>query len=418
SAGGPDSSQTGYAGSTLKLYLEQGAASGSLLEEILPPPLNAFFGVTSHASATIVTLGSTRIAATGAVSIESASTSSAVAKTPGMLSAFDVGVTYAESNGTSVAELGSGTSVSAGGEFTLLSQVDNTMQSEVSVESGTISPMGTAAANSGGAGITGVKIPGPAISVAYGKARSTSQTTIAAGATVTAGGVDIEANNSNDFEVSATSTSVAPGLFNPQVNGQAPLNKLGASDSNNSAANQGQGAGIAVSDLGSSADTQIDGSVVDSGSGTVQAESVNTTDDTLSNSVIRNSEPWETKKANLGAVRQNTGQFGLSAAITYVTMTNDAEAHIGASAQMTVAGSLTVLANAQDPIRASAIGAGMQESKVAIGGAVSIAQETNTGNASIDSNLGVNVGGSLTISGQSAIPLAVLPIKQYQQLYQ
>ncbi|MGH2929533.1 MAG: hypothetical protein ACRDL8_15130, partial [Solirubrobacteraceae bacterium] len=56
---------SGYAASTLTRGLAQLLASGSLLDLLLEPPLNAFFGVTSHATSTIQTLGATTIDAAG-----------------------------------------------------------------------------------------------------------------------------------------------------------------------------------------------------------------------------------------------------------------------------------------------------------------------------------------------------------------
>ena len=407
-----------YNASTLDTGLAQAFTGSSLLSDVLPPPFNAFFGVTSHASTSIKTLGTTTITAAGSVSIEAATTTSAIAKTPGLLSAFDVGVTYAESEGTATNELGSGTLVTAGGAFTFFASVLNTMESNVSVVSGTIYPMAQAAANVKGP--TGVKIPGPSISVAYGKARSTSSATIDQGASVAAGDVAIAATNTNDFDVTADSEQVAPGFFNPTVAGKKPLNSVGASDDNNTGANQGQGAAVAVSDVQSHATTEVDGSVVATGSVTIAAGAINTTNNAISTSVIRNSAVWETKKVNLSNARQNPGQFGLSAAITYITSVNDAEAHVGPTGVITAAGNLSVTSDAEEPIRAAAIGAGLQESEIAIGGAVSIAMDVNHSNASIESTGAgaVNAGGRVYVDGQSNIPQDLLPIKQYQQLVQ
>ena len=408
----PTQAQTGISASNLLTGLGQQAVAGNLLEDLLlPPGINPFFGVSSTATSSVLTLGTTTIDAAGRVDIESSSVTTAQAETPGLLGAFDIGVTYADSEGAATNELSSGTTITAGGDFTLLSQVTNTMASNVSVESGTIFPFVTALANAK-LDTTGVKVPGPSISVSYGKARSTSSALIDAGATVNAAGVEINANNANDFDVTASSQQVAPGLFSPSLNGTS----LGGGDPAKSGANQGQGIGVAVSDVASNATAEINGTVNASGSATLGALSDNHTDNTIATSVIRNTAVWENSKFNLSSIRQNPGQFGASAAITYVQSKNDAEAHIGTGAAVNVFGSLSVTSDSEDPIRAAAIGAGLTESEVAIGGAVSVAIETNHSNASVDSTVGVNVSGRLEVQGDANLPLAVLPIHQYNQL--
>ncbi|MGH3261618.1 MAG: hypothetical protein ACRDNS_06450, partial [Trebonia sp.] len=291
--------------------------------------------------------------------------------------------------------------------------------------SGVLAPGLTAAGNKGvgvASGLLGmespgqgaIKIPGPAISASYGKAISTSLAQVDQGASISAGTVTISAHNDNDFEVSATSTSVAPGTLDPQqaIDGGPDLNK----SASKSGTNQGQGIGVAVSQVQSYATTQVNGSVDATGSAAVTALADNVTNNTIAETVIRNTAVWETKKANLNAFRSKAGNFGLAAGVAYVSSTNDSEAHIGPSAQLTVHGDLSLTSDAEDPIRAAAIGAGLQETQVAIGGAVSIATENNTSNASVQSTVGVNVGGDLSVDSQSNIPLNVLPLQQYEQL--
>ena len=70
-----------YSAWTLETALTQYLASGPLAA-VLPPLLNAFFGVTAHAHTAISTLGTTAITADGSVSIQSSVVTSAVAQTP------------------------------------------------------------------------------------------------------------------------------------------------------------------------------------------------------------------------------------------------------------------------------------------------------------------------------------------------
>ncbi len=198
-------------GNLVKGFGQLGAMS-ELISGLLQ---SAFFGVTSKATATIQTVGTTTIAADDKVDIETASTPSAEANSPGILPTFNLGVTYANSEGTATTTINSGTSITAGGDFILNALVTNSMKSKVNVSAGLIMPTVTLAANAyTKENATGVKIPGPAISVAYGKARSTSSVLLAQGASVTVGGnVDINANNANEFEVSATTRDCRPGAF-------------------------------------------------------------------------------------------------------------------------------------------------------------------------------------------------------------
>src|SRR5262249_1931640 len=213
--------------------LGQTGQLSSIFSNLLTP---MFFGVSSSATSIIQPLGPTAITADGAVDIESASTPSAEAQTPGLLPAYRVGVTYADSEGVAQTTLGAGTTVNAGSAFTLNALVTNEMQSQAEAMSGLILPTTQLVLNclpqkagprkNPRYGTTKVKIAGPAIAVAYGKGVSTSAVHVEQGASVHAGGaVTIAANNTNEFEVSATSTSVAPGQADTIV-GDKQLPKL------------------------------------------------------------------------------------------------------------------------------------------------------------------------------------------------
>src|SRR5208283_1824617 len=191
---------------------------------------------------------------------------------------FVLGAVYVDSTGTATTTIGQDVNVDAGGDFTLKSLITHTMKATVSVSSGILYPTLTQAGLNNPfkvidpSKVTGVKIPGPSISVAYGEAVSTSSTTIASGATVTAGNIaTIDANNRNDFETNATSIQVAPGLYNPKIGS-------GSGGEAITAANQGSGASVAVSNYHSTSTTTIDGSLTTGSSATIGSESLNSAD--------------------------------------------------------------------------------------------------------------------------------------------
>ena len=61
-------------------------------------------------------------------------------------------------------------------------------------------------------------------------------------------------------------------------------------------------------------------------------------------------------------------------------------------------------------------GAGLTKAKVAIGGAFSLADETNEAYASIDSTAGVNVAGKLNVHADAQLPMPLLI--RFTEVYQ
>ena len=284
--------------------------------------------------------------------------------------------------------------------------------------------------------MTAVKVPGPSISVAYGKALSTSNTTIDNGATVNAAQVtSIDARNTNEFETSATSTQVAPGLYNPKFITNIQ-NKFTGQDAVGgqpvTANNQGSGASVAVSNYNSTSTTQINGSVTSGGSASIGSESLNETDSTLSETVVRNkpllepvikalgdkiSKSGQGFGFNDGNIRQKTGKIGIAAGVSYAQANNQADVHIGTTGAVNVGGNLDVSSEAEDPFRALAIGAALSNSEFAIAGAVAVSNESNQAFASIESTVGVNAAGKLNLSADAKIPMKLKVIAQAAQLY-
>src|SRR5262249_51954877 len=163
------------------------------------------------------------------------------------------------------------------------------------------------------------KVPGPSISVAYGKAVSTSSTHVEQGASVEGGKVEVDAHNVNDFEVIGTSTVTAPGLFDPTSN-----HKI-------SGRNQGSGVAVAVSDTDSTSKAQVDGSLTAEEGATVKAESQNEVDTTFAETVVRNQPAAEDylqnnmeKKLLNSGLRQQTGEFGIAAGVAVAHVVNQA----------------------------------------------------------------------------------------------
>ena len=400
-----------------------------------------FEGVQSTVNTSVGLWGTTQIDASGDVNIAA----STVADTETSVPSFIVGAVYADSTGIAATTLGTDVNVHAGGNFTLESLITHTMKADVSVSSGLIYPTLTIAGLNNPfkvvdpSKVTGVKIPGPSFSVAYGKAVSTSTATVQNGATVTAGqNATIDSHNSNDFETSATSTVVAPGLYDPKI--PSNINGTASGGQPIDAKNQGSGASVTVSNYASTSATQVDGSVTTGVSATVSSESLNDADTTLSETVVRNKPLLEPVLKAVGGqlqiianslgspggnslglndtnLRQKTGKLGIAAGVAYAQSTNQADAHIGTTGAVNAGGDLTVNAQAEDPFRASAIGAALSMSEIAIGGAVAISNESNQAFASIDSTVGVNSGGNLAVSADAKIPMQINTIQQVAQLY-
>src|SRR5262249_34746298 len=136
-----------------------------------------------------VTIGAATLTAGRDVRVSANSVSSAQMKA---FSAF-LGVTWVHSAASATATVGSGANVSAGANFALTADVTNTMTAKTYVV----------------AGLAGVP-QGPSVSVSVGKAESTSRAVVQSGATISAGNVDVKANNKNTFETATTSLVLDP----------------------------------------------------------------------------------------------------------------------------------------------------------------------------------------------------------------
>ena len=330
-----------------------------------------------------------------------------------------LGGVYADSEGYATTTLGSGVSISATGTFNLESSVTNTMAATINIEGGLVDPNLVYAISTTKTANYGLKIPGPTIDFAYGVAVSNAATTVEQGATVQAGGLTaISSNVENDFQTAASSSLTAPGLQNPGT-------KKGNAEF------QGEGVAVAISNITSSSSTQVNGNVTAGASAGITSEADNNDNDTYSFAKVRNEpiseklnvtrgEIFENEIPNLvtGGLRQSTGPLGLAAGVTVVQSSNQASAYIGPTGAVMVHGNLTVNATASDNFHASAIGAGLSQSTVALGGAFDYANESNQAFASIESTAGVNATGALSVTADATIPVAHNLLEQFGAIAQ
>ena len=113
-----------------------------------------------------------------------------------------IGVNYGRSDATATLTVGSGTRIVAGAAVQLATNITNELRVGAIVTTGINARLIYAmkvATDKGGL------LPGPALTAAVGEASSQSNTTVTAGAVIEAATVTISANNSNDFQVTATS---------------------------------------------------------------------------------------------------------------------------------------------------------------------------------------------------------------------
>jgi hypothetical protein len=408
----------------LEQALAQVVKKASLLHGLLPKAINAFFGVSTHASAELKTLGETVIEGDEVV-IESTANATTEATSPGATGPVNVGVNYADSEGAATTSIGGETEITAEGALKITAAVINSMTSKVAVVSGALTDS------------TGKKtrkaIPGPALSVAYGKARSTSQLTIAQGASLTGEDVTISASNDDEFEVGASTGSTVE--VPPSTGGTSTTAQP------NKSSNRGQAGTAAVSDTDSHATVTVDGKVTAHTGADIEAEAHNTSDTTTAEATVNVTNKHQGKYGNAltdkiqGAKpgqEPEGGKLNAAAAVAYVQAVNQADATIGPDAVITVectldsgaceqengkpTGDLSLTATAYDPLRVAAIGESGQKGTVAIGGAVAITDESNHANAQLNSIAGVNVAGALDVHSDAQVPLPVAGITAYDTI--
>ena len=179
----------------------------------------------------IIVASGANITATGDVVIHSTADAVATLKMP----ALWLGITYVESDATANAILQPNATITAGGNFSLLADINHHMQSNVKAGTGLNNKFSFIAQRLKQNPI----IPGPALAAAVGVATSNSQALVSAGATVTANTAVIDAENHNFFDVGIK--AAIKGVSQPHL---------------------AQAAGVAVSETNSHADAIIAGTVI------------------------------------------------------------------------------------------------------------------------------------------------------------
>ena len=370
-----------------------------------------FEGVTSKATTAIQILSTTSITATGNVDIETSSISDAVVSTPSLV----LGAAYANSDGYATTTIGSGVQIKAGGNFTLKSLVTNTMEAEVQITAGLVEPIPTLLGNSKNPAQTvALKIPGPAISVAYGVAVSASTTTLASGASVMAAGVTIDSQNNNSFQVLTDSTVIRRGFTIPTRRRGTPRTK-GAALRSPSATfprrarhrggrtnhRDGQRRGdVRVAQQRQQHDLR-NGGTQQAGHGRlwrgpVQEDGIDSTRRPTASARRRKARD---RGRRVGRHQHQPGR----------------RPH-GATGAVSTQGNLTVNAQAGGVFRASAMGCALalrvrHRRHRGVG-----RHESNQAFSSIDSTVGVNVGQKLSVTSEATIPLVLVPVEQYDKL--
>ncbi|MFK8115024.1 MAG: hypothetical protein AB8B91_22675, partial [Rubripirellula sp.] len=332
-----------------------------------------------------------------------------------------VGVGIAEA--TANAEIGSNVQIEAGGNFVFTSDVRNDFNVQMKTYAGTLQtaktlvkhggkfagfgPLGalTSKANPGKiADSLPTKLPAPTATLAYGQAESNSKASIAADTTIEAGTVLVDAENINNFAVSSTSLILFPEK------------------------NLGQGVSVAVSNMSSEADTQVDADILATEI-TIGADSTNETNSTDTAVLIKEKiagtgaatkidkgplaavssrfNDTNTRMRNDNVLSNSAGPsaFGLAAAFTVALSENRAEAHVGGTAELrATTGSVDVSASAEDNFTHTAAGNSNAAAQVNLGGGFNVGVFENDALASIADGAIVVAGDSVTVEADSDVP--------------
>ncbi|MGH9282853.1 MAG: hypothetical protein ACRD0S_07940, partial [Acidimicrobiales bacterium] len=208
------------------------------------------------------------------------------------------------------------------------------------------------------------------------------------GAAIHAGVIRVAADNRNDFKVAADCEPCGPSY-------------------------RAFGAAVAVSDVESSAVARLggqadggedaDGNPLDASSVTVEATSVNVNNDTLARANVAFSPVNSPASTRITATKPPSHSFQMAAAVVFVASSNVAEASLGPDA-VVFAGELFVTARAEDNYKTIAIGAAAAGAKFAIAGALAFADHVNQADARIGAGAEVTVDGPVEVFAQAIIP--------------
>ena len=252
------------------------------------------------------------------------------------------------------------------------------------------------------------------VTLAYGKARSTSETIVDQGVSITGREISLDATNRNNFLTSVISAALQPNApeFLPNV---------------------GLGFGFSIGDYESNATTRVDGTIRAAGSVAARADAINVKNATNASASVTNTPTlgsiakYFQKKglqkklggnfdANVANARARDYKgpgtilwsnkelpIAVGGAITIAQTDNDARAILGSTADIIASGSLTVFARAEDNYQVYACGAA-GEAEISIGGGVCVAIVTNQSEALIQPGAKVDASGTLSVRSEAVVP--------------
>jgi hypothetical protein len=323
-------------------------------------------GILSQATANIQMGGN--ITATGKVTIDSEASSTAKFTANGLY------ITYAESDATAMAQVLSGANITATGDVDVTAHSTNNLTNTGKAVAGQSNNSNT------------VTQTGPAVVFVYSDGSSKSIAGLEQGSTVNAANVNLLAKNENSFQTQAQ----------PSVNGDG-----------SSTQQYGAGAALAISNTNSSTDSHINGTVTATAAVTSDAESLDNKKETDATAVVKNSNSDDNSSNTSSANSKVTGSSNaveIGAGVAIANDSNTASSTVGPNAVINATGNVTIEANASDKFKEDVSGSADTASTISAGGAVAIADYTNTATASVDQNADVTSGGTVDVKATAEMP--------------
>ncbi|SHL67163.1 hypothetical protein SAMN05444414_1269 [Roseovarius marisflavi] len=319
------------------------------------------------------------------IDITSAATSLLRFENPGL----NIGFTFGESDATATTNVGTGVTLDAGGDISIASSSDNTLDVSTNIVSGlTVAKKNKTSADAP-RGFKRVK--GPALAMTLGDATTEALTDVAAGASITGVNVTIDGTTTTEQAVNTKSRIVQP------------------------QANQGEAVAITLAFLDNTATSQVAGTLGGTEDVTVSASAVNA-ETLLDAKAVTKAKPSVTEQSPQQAAQQRLssnaggaggqwggpGQFGLSAAVIVSENTLQANAFLLDGAIVTAGETLTVQATTEDNFRTVAIGGSGAGAAISLAGGINVSQFDNDAVARID-GASVTVG-ALVVDAEAIIP--------------
>ncbi|SLN60007.1 Bifunctional hemolysin/adenylate cyclase precursor [Roseovarius gaetbuli] len=319
------------------------------------------------------------------IDITSAATSLLRFENPGL----NIGFTFGESDASAKTNVGTGVTLDAGGDISIGSNSDNTLDVSTSIVSGLTVAKKTKTASDAPRGFKRVK--GPALAMTLGDATTEALTDVAAGSSITGVNVTIDGTTTTEQAVNTKSRIVQP------------------------QANQGEAVAITLAFLDNTATAQVAGTLGGTEDVTVSASAVNSETlldakaATKAKPSITEQSPQQVAQDRLssnaggaGGKWGGPGQFGLSAAVIVSENTLQANAFLLDGAFVTAGDTLTVEATTEDNFRTVAIGGSGAGAAISLAGGINVSQFDNDAVARIDG--ATVVAGALVVDAEAIIP--------------